>query len=410
MFKKVGITASVMVAFFSTQAAQAALNETAWQYAQTCVQELELIDIPSFTCDASTSEFVPTVSGGSWVGTIDTGNPDVDAVFFCRTSGNTTRGGLNGLIIHNKALDKACFFDAEHSNISTPMISLTSSNQSAVNNAWYSPSAMAARNDGKCQNCHGNDPIIASTVMLPALTNLGLMNNGRKLTGPVYHVVGDDLADWNNQLEQAISNNSNTCAQACHRMSNNMDGSASMPPTGAASGYAPYITSLPIFSDFDPGDPQVLFPAHISDGEPWFQRVGRTPSGGSTGPRNSWDTHIHIETSSYGGTNPMYFWNNRAMIETYPADLTNTTVSLDYHMYGADIGLLAIDIWSNLFNGWMSVSGREYGNDPNWQHWSVDLSGYSFVMGGLSKVRIRANAKGGWRGDIAIDNFRIEKN
>lgn len=409
MFKKINMAGSLLLAFFSAPALQAATDETAWEYAQTCVQELELISIPSFTCDDPSSEFISGLGNGGWLGTVDTGNPDVDAVFLCRPDNSDVRKSLNGLIIHNKALDKACFFDALHPEINAPMISLTSTNQNAVNAAWFSPKAMAARPDGRCQDCHRTDPIIASTIMLSSLTNLNLMNNGRKLTGPVYHVVGDDLADWNDELEQGISDNTDGCALACHRLSTNMVGSALMPPVGPNSGYAPYITSLPISSDFDPGSPQILFPAHISDGEPWAMREGRTPSGGSTGPRGFTDTYMHIETSSQGGTNPMFFWNNRAMIETYPADLTDTIVSFDYHMYGADIGDLGVDIWSNMFNNWMSVGGKSSENDPNWKHWSVDLGPYSFVMGGLSKVRIRANAKGGWRGDIAIDNFLLEK-
>jgi len=75
-------------------------------------------------------------------------------------------------------------------------------------------------------------------------------------------------------------------------------------------------------------------------------------------------------------------------------------------MYGSNIGSLAVDIFHNgqWINNAASVSGQTQTSQADaYTKSTVDLSSYS----GDIKVRFRAVASGGWKGDIAIDDIEI---
>lgn len=81
-------------------------------------------------------------------------------------------------------------------------------------------------------------------------------------------------------------------------------------------------------------------------------------------------------------------------------------ISFQYHMFGADTGSLSIDVSSNGLN-WetlWSVSGQQHNADSAaWTSQVVRLDAYS----GNIRMRIRATAAGGYRGDVAIDSLKV---
>ena len=75
-----------------------------------------------------------------------------------------------------------------------------------------------------------------------------------------------------------------------------------------------------------------------------------------------------------------------------------------YHMYGADMGDLHVDILVNgqWQNDIMPVISGDQGN--SWQQASVDLSAF---VGGIVNLRFRGNTGVGFTSDMAIDNISV---
>ena len=141
------------------------------------------------------------------------------------------------------------------------------------------------------------------------------------------------------------------------------------------------------------------------DTDDWTRDSGGTPSSG-TGPNagaggSAW--YMYMETSTAGAHDP----GDSAILEGPDiASANNRSLRFFYHMVGADIGTLNVDVLSGgtWINGVFSLSGTQQSSqgDP-YSEANVDLSGFS----GTIRVRFRAVAAGDWRGDIAIDNVEI---
>ena len=138
----------------------------------------------------------------------------------------------------------------------------------------------------------------------------------------------------------------------------------------------------------------------------WKLNSGKTPSLG-TGPSNAIGNYLYFETSN-GFANSH---GNTAAIVSHPFELNESRFTFDYHMYGRDTGSLSV--WVSDDNGkhWRQVfelngpqQGRE--NSP-WK--TATLSSELGNDGDIVRIMIKAEAKGGYRGDIAIDNLRIDK-
>lgn len=157
------------------------------------------------------------------------------------------RADLVGLIIHNKANDKACFFDSAGS---ASLVSPTTANADSY---WKSPATVDSQGVGNCHRCHANDPILATPEIIEELSELDLINNGRDLlSSSGYHAVGTTFSDWNTELQ---SNRTYlACADGCHLSSTSVKFgniinsmlSEMTPEPGEFSYYR--VTSLPIFS------------------------------------------------------------------------------------------------------------------------------------------------------------------
>lgn len=137
----------------------------------------------------------------------------------------------------------------------------------------------------------------------------------------------------------------------------------------------------------------------------WRTTEGATPSTG-TGPAvdhtigTSAGNYIYLEPS--GGCDM-----KEAQFVTPCIDLTTAMVpQLDfwYHMTGADMGTLHVDINSNgsWTNDVMPAISGEQGN--SWQQGSVDLSTFA---GEIVNVRFRGVTGNGFAGDMALDDISV---
>ncbi len=145
---------------------------------------------------------------------------------------------------------------------------------------------------------------------------------------------------------------------------------------------------------------------NVADGDDysWYRKSGQTVSSG-TGPSGGADGslyYVYFETSS----SDAYYKGQTSIIEG-PAlnGLTDSSISFKYHMFGAHIGTLAIDVLSggNWINDVWSISGQQQTSlaDP-YIEVTVDLSAYA-----IDQIRFRGIAAGDYQGDIALDDINI---
>ena len=144
----------------------------------------------------------------------------------------------------------------------------------------------------------------------------------------------------------------------------------------------------------------------------WLRDSGGTPSlsTGPTGPSldhtlaTSAGFYLYMETSEgylFEAGDKVFFESG-----TYDTNGASLELSFYYHMYGADIGTLNVDVYAN--GAWneavWSISGQQHTSDTaEYTKATVDLSSYS----GSIKLRFRGVAAGYYRGDIAIDDLRV---
>ncbi len=163
------------------------------------------------------------------------------------------------------------------------------------------------------------------------------------------------------------------------------------------------ITPIILFSDdFESGLGNW---SNVSSGDnyDWTRNYGGTTSSG-TGPSNGADGssyYMYLETSS----GYAYISGDTAILQGPSITGTNIHIAFQYHMYGSDIGVLAIDVLSggSWINDVWSISGQQQSsNGDAYTSVDVDLSAYN-----VSQIRFHAIAAGGYTGDMAIDNVEI---
>lgn len=269
--------------------------ESLSDYVQACKQELELNTIPGYKC--TDGIHLPTLTGrpglassNNYIGKVDAGNPNVDAVFLCRNVNNSTQtAGLNGYILQNRISGKTCFFDAKSGQPSNQM--LPSIDSLSAGNAWRQPANIV----GRCIDCHTADPFIVTPALANAFAQMQLVYNGRNLKS--YKVVntnaaGSHFLTWENLVNNAINNNTNNCANACHRLASNVLGGEPFNST---------IIAHALSSSWMP--PDVMSGYHITDPFMYnaFYRVG-----------NFWalDWYLHVENGPVEATNINFNWQS----------------------------------------------------------------------------------------------------
>jgi len=135
----------------------------------------------------------------------------------------------------------------------------------------------------------------------------------------------------------------------------------------------------------------------------WQSRSGSTPSS-DTGP-----------SSGNGGTGVYIFLETSASFDdtAYAVSplinidgLSNPEAAFFYHMYGASMGTLRVDVWngSSWDLGVWSISGQQHtSTTAAWTPATISLVGYS----GDIAIRFAGNRNGSYTGDMAIDDFSL---
>ncbi len=139
------------------------------------------------------------------------------------------------------------------------------------------------------------------------------------------------------------------------------------------------------------------------DNRDWARRSGSTPSSGTgpTGGAKSSSYYVYLETS-YGYA----YYNGDSAIFLGPVlSDSNIHLNFDYHMFGSNMGTLAVDGYSN--GSWTNdvwvISGQQHSSSASpYSSVNLDLSAYGF-----SQLRFRATAIGGYMGDMALDNIEV---
>lgn len=138
----------------------------------------------------------------------------------------------------------------------------------------------------------------------------------------------------------------------------------------------------------------------------WVVRSSATPSGG-TGPTSFDGSYAYLETSANYANSA----GDEAILVSSPfAPNASHKLRFDYHMYGSDIGSLSVEV---LVSGetqiWQPIwyrNGQQHSSGSNsWSEAVIDLTDFAnkFIQ-----LRIRSVARGGYKGDIAIDDIKLD--
>ncbi|WP_175473584.1 M14 family zinc carboxypeptidase, partial [Algibacter pectinivorans] len=136
-----------------------------------------------------------------------------------------------------------------------------------------------------------------------------------------------------------------------------------------------------------------------------------TPSGG-TGPSTSSEGDYFIFTEASG--NGTGFPNKEAILESPCFDFSgyeNAQLEFDFHMFGADMGKLSLEVSTNngasyisLFSRDKTTNGNQTANASAWITETIDLSTYD---GETIKFRFIGLTGANFTSDMAIDNINI---
>lgn len=135
----------------------------------------------------------------------------------------------------------------------------------------------------------------------------------------------------------------------------------------------------------------------------WTARFAPTSSAG-TGPSNDHTTgsgnYVFLEASSCSG--PSYLNSPSFDISS----LSDPYVEFYYHMFGADMGTLELEVFTNA-TGWNSVWSTTGDQGNMWLQAGVDLSVYS---SSTVQLRFKGTVSMGATSDMAIDDVTVFNN
>jgi len=142
----------------------------------------------------------------------------------------------------------------------------------------------------------------------------------------------------------------------------------------------------------------------VADDIDWRTNEGSTPSA-DTGP--DLDHNPGTASGNYLYLEASACFNKEAVAVSPCFDLTGSTMpelKFWYHMYGADMGELHLDVFAN--DVWTNdVIPAISGNQGNlWHQATVNLSAFT---GGIINIRFRGNTGTNFMSDVAIDDINI---
>ena len=127
----------------------------------------------------------------------------------------------------------------------------------------------------------------------------------------------------------------------------------------------------------------------------WTNQTGGTSSF-ATGPSSAFDGSYYMYTETSGGSNSeaiMYV----PCID--PTQWTQLSLVFAYHMYGATMGTLSIDVSSDSGTTWIEEWTLSGNQGTQWYETYVDLSAYTSNI----SVRFQGITGAGFRSDMAVD-------
>lgn len=162
------------------------------------------------------------------------------------------------------------------------------------------------------------------------------------------------------------------------------------------------ITTFPYLETFDSGIGD--WTQATGDSGNWTLDAGGTPSD-DTGPSDDitgGGNYLYTEASTEGlGSNATVILNSPCY---ELSSLTETYFSFNYHMYGANMGTLNLEITSDNGDNWTNVFTANGDLGDQWIGENINLSSY---IGQTVKFRFIGITGGGFSSDMAIDNIGI---
>lgn len=160
--------------------------------------------------------------------------------------------------------------------------------------------------------------------------------------------------------------------------------------------------SLAFESNFHRGFTQAF--ERMSPAAPWRLRRRQTPSKG-TGPDRSavGKNYAYIETSAQS---PAHREGTESVIQLARRyRLQQPRVNFKYHMLGRHIGTLSLQVQVDS-NDWQTVWTKTGSQSDQWQQAEVGLN-HRVASEQPFRLRWVATSKGGWQGDIALDDLQL---
>lgn len=166
-----------------------------------------------------------------------------------------------------------------------------------------------------------------------------------------------------------------------------------LPCSGTVSSF-PYTESFE--TDFG------LWSQDLTEDFDWSRYSGSTPSAG-TGPTAATDGVYYAYIESSFPNNP----EKEAILKSPCLNfsgLSSIAINFSYHMLGATIGTLALQVSQDGGNTWNTVFKKNEEQSNTWIPTSVNLSAYA---GSFVQLRFIGITGTGFTGDIAIDDIQI---
>lgn len=145
----------------------------------------------------------------------------------------------------------------------------------------------------------------------------------------------------------------------------------------------------------------------------WTSQSGTTLSGG-TGPDTASNGIQYLYTEASTNVTPQGSPNKNAYLISPCFNFDgyeDAQLSFDYHMFGADMGSLSLEVSIDdgvTYTSVFSIAGQQHiATDTSWTTETVDLSLYD---GQIIKLRFVGKTGSGYQSDMAIDNINISAN
>lgn len=318
-----------------------------------------------------------------------------EAIIFGHHRGDNTASGTNDALAdnwpvmdpgsNNQRIDWS--FDANHDSNGTNRHFVHVLNNADLNVVRYQNTS----------NTAGESTINISTAGLSNLNQSLIIGSSRTSGGGQAYARG-----WRNYY----LNSTTEAAHWAHRSGNTMAHEIQIVDLSAlnTASCTTTVSTFPYSEGFESG--LGAWEQGTNDDNDWIRESGPTLSG-NTGPNGAQEGSWYMYTES---SNPNF--NQDFDLESPCFDLSSVGAaqfSFYYHMYGADMGTLNVDISTDSgatypTNLWSQTGQVQTSSGDAWSLASIDLSSY---IGQTIKLRFRGTTGSNYRGDMSIDDISL---